>query len=116
MGPRLINQNAQLREEIRTSLNLVQHDQPLERPERQHWVCEPGQVLGALQVEVGHGPAMCFDELPREGRLAHLACAQDPDHRELPREAPEAPQMLRALDHAHDPTMKSERLPLKIQS
>jgi len=38
------------------------------------------------------------DELPGEGRLAHLARAQDPDGRELTHLASKSAEMLHTLD------------------
>src|SRR5437867_1869166 len=82
--PWLVHEDAHLREEVRTPLHLVYHDQASQWLKCQHRVREQGQVLGTLQVKVGHRSATPLDELSGEGRLADLACAEDLDNREVP--------------------------------
>jgi hypothetical protein len=60
-------------EQIRTSLDLVDHHRPAKRRQRNHGRIEAREVTGILQVEVGRTGR--GHNLPRKGRLPGLARA-----------------------------------------
>jgi hypothetical protein len=84
---RPVGQDAEHREEVRQSLDLVDDDQPLEIPQREHRVGEPGQVFGVLQIESCDPALAPIGDLRGQRRLADLTGADDSDDRKPLEEA-----------------------------
>ena len=85
-------------------MDFVDHHQTLQRPQRGVRLGQPGKARRVLKVEVverfgGH-------ELPREGRLAALARAEDGDDTAALERGPDYADVNSAINHATSYTMK----------
>ena len=105
-GARPIRKDAQQREDLGKSVDLVEDHEPAQGPQLEAGIGQAGQIGRVLEIEpCGRTAAGCHD-LPREGRLPHLPGAKERDDRELPQEQANPAQVIISGNlHA----LKSER-------
>jgi len=91
-------ENAQDREQLRAPLDLVKDNEAAQTAQHQHGFIKEAEVLRILQIEGPYWTLPCPRDLPREGRLVHLARPEHGNHAMTREQAADRLDLCRTLD------------------
>jgi hypothetical protein len=95
-----VSKDAQQREQVRASLDLVDDDQPSEVGQCRRRVVQAMKVGGKLEIEKRDAATRSCRELASQRRLAYLTWPNDGDHRLAPELSLNLAQVSGTAEHA----------------